>query len=447
MSDNLIEFARVPELEVLALQQQLNARVRAGLLSGPLLPENGKLDEATVAKQREQEAVDLIALATIEAKRPPDARLHASTEADDEAILARAQAELSHIPDTPYLDHDHKAPSVARVQALARVFRRKWGASGQVLERLEALLAEPIGPGALLADDGAFDWPELEAALARLRQAEEALREVPPDEPERPGLAARLADFRARLVEGLRPGGPPRPRKPAPPEAASAATPVAPAAPRPQRPRSGPLPAVAALPPPRPAGPAEASAPAGFTPDPERDRRGRELDILGPERRTALLREADAQGPEDPAPAELAASIARTHPEHATPGLIAHFDGYACHELSRDEARLQRVPPSARVGMLKVLAERPEEGAEALFVAASTSLLRQHPNAAGEVVQSLPEGRRGAMSLALVARLSDDEVLRLPRDLLHQLAKQLQAAASSDERRQLARLVRLLGRR
>jgi hypothetical protein len=446
MSENLIEHARVPELEVLALQQQLNARVRAGLLSGPLLAENGKLDEATTAKQREQEAVDLIALAALEPRRPAEAALLASARADDEAILDRARAELGHIPDTPYLDHDHKAPSVARVQALARLFRRKWEAGGQAVERIEALLAEAVAPGGLLLDDGTFDWPALEAALARLKQAEEALPLVPADEPERPGLEARLTGFRTGLVEGLRPGGAPRPRKPAPPPAAPAPTATA-SAPPTLRPRSGPLPAIAAA---TPAGVAEQPArPAGsgFAPDPERDRRGRELDILGPERRGALLRDAVARDPADPEAGPLAASLIRTHPESATPGLIAHLDAYACHELSRDEARLQRLPGAVRVGMLKVLAERGGEGAEALFAATGATLLRQHPQAASEVLQSLPEARRGALSLALVARLGDDEVLRLPRDLLHQLAKQLQAAASAEERRQLARLVRLLGRR
>jgi hypothetical protein len=440
MSENLIEHARVPELEVLALQQQLNARVRAGLLSGPLLPENGKLDEATTAKQREQEAVDVIALATIEPRRPPDPSLHASVQADDASILARVRDELAHIPDTPYMDQDHKAASVARVQALARLFRRKWEVGGQAVARIETLLAEAVTPGALLSDNGAFDWPALEAALARLKQAEEALPTVPVDEPDRPGLEARIAAFRASLVEGLRPGAAPRPRK-----AATSAT-ARPADPPPApRARPSPLPPVAA---PGPTPAAEAPPrPAGFSADPERERQGRELDILGPERRGALLREAVARGPEDPEVGPLAASLARTHPEGATPGLVAHFDSYAMHELSRDEARLQRVPAAARVGMLKVLAERQDEGAATLFAATGATLLRQHPQAAGEVLQSLPEAGRGALSLSLVARLSDEEVLRLPRDLLHQLAKHLQAAASTEERRQLARLVRLLGRR
>ncbi|MEB3327828.1 MAG: hypothetical protein VKQ33_01205 [Candidatus Sericytochromatia bacterium] len=439
MSENLIEHARVPELEVLALQQQLNARVRAGLLSGPLLAETGKLDEATTTKQREQEAMDLIALAAIAPQRPADPALHASAQADDEAILDRARAELGHIPDPPSPDQDPKAPSLARVQALARLFHRKWEPGGQAVERLEALLAEAVAPGSLLLADGAFAWPALEAALARLKQAEEVLPQVPADEPERPALVARLIEARARLVAGLHPGAASRPRKPAPTlEAPTVALPAA-------RPRSAPLPAIAAA---APAGaPEPAPRPAGFTPDPERDRRGRELDILGPERRGALLREATARSPADPEVGPLAASLVRTHPEAATPGLIAQLDAYACHELSRDEARLQRVPGAARVGLLKVLGERGGDAAEALLAATAASLLRQHPHAASEVLQSLPDPRRGALSATLVARLGDDDVLQLPRDLLHQLARQLQAAASAEERRQLARLVRLLGRR
>jgi hypothetical protein len=446
-SDALIEKTSVPELEIITLQQQLNARTRAGTLSGPLLAENGKLDAQTQARQREQEAFDAIALAKLDPRKPEDARAHDAARAEDERVLAFVREELVHIGDTGYMDHDHKAPTLTRIRKLEATFRRKWAAAGQAAEQIEALLREVVRPGALLVADGAFDYGRLEHALATMRKLEAALLGVPTDDADYPGLAEKVAGYRQAIVAGLS-------GKPAVKAAPPAPTPTAELAPPPPPPprASAPLPprpATSDLPPPAPVVP-------GFVPDPERERKGRELDMMGPEGRMALFREHGGEaGGDDPLLAQIAASMVRTHPDAFTPQLAAHLDGYAMHELLRDEAKLghfAKVPPKARLAMLKDLAARPagpeeEAPAATLAGALAATLLRQHPQAAAEVLGHPGGAPRPEISVAMLARLSDEEVAKLPRESLHALYKEIQGRNAGDDRRHLARLVRLMNKR
>lgn len=444
--ENLIERANVPELEILLLQQQLNARVRAGTLSGPPLPENGKLDAATEAKQREMEAFDAIALAKIEPRKPEDRAAQEAARADDERVLAFVREEFQHIGDTTYLDHDHKAPTKERIRKLEATFRRKWAAAGQAAEAIEALLREPVRPGSLLVADGAFDYGRLEYALATMRKLEQALATVPTDDADFPALAEKVAGYRAAIVAGLsgaRPAARPATAAQAPAAEPAPAPAARPAPPPPRR-------VTADLPPP-PATPSTGELQAGFVPDPEREKKSRELDMMGPESKLKLFLEHEGDA-SDPLVAQIAASIARTHPESFTPAMAARLDAYAMSDLARDEGRLAKVPPKLRLAMVKDFATRAAEGGDADATAAfggvlAASLLKQHPSAAAELIANAPGDLKPRLTVAMLGRLTDEDLVKLPREALHALYKEIQGRGSADERRHLARLVRLMNKR
>ncbi len=442
--ESLIERANVPELEVVLLQQQLNARVRAGTLSGPPVPENGKMDAATEAKQREMEAFDAIALAKLDPRKPENPAEHEAARAEDERVLAFVRDEFRHIGDTLYMDHDHKAPTKERIRKLEVTFRRKWAAAGQAAEAIEAVLREVVRPGSLLVADGAFDYGRLEHALANMRKLEHALITVPTDDPDYPALAEKVAGYRASIVAGLggaRPAAKPAAQAPAPAEAAEPA-----AAPRPAPSRR----ATADLPSP-PAAPSTGELAAGFVPDPEREKKSRELDMMGPESKLKLLMDHEGD-PADPLVAQIAASIARTHPEIFTPAMATRLDAYAMNDLVRDEGRLGKLPPKARLAMVKDFAGRQAAGDEADATAAfagalAASLLKQHPSAASELIANAPGDLKARLTVAMLGRLADDDLVKLPREALHALYKEIQGRGSADERRHLARLVRLMNKR
>lgn len=442
---SLIERANVPELEVILLQQQLNARVRAGTLSGPLLPENGKMDAATEAKQREMEAFDAIALVKIDPRKPEDAAEHAAARAEDERALAFVRAEFAFIGDTMYMDQDHKAPTRDRIRKLEAAFQRKWAASGQAAEAIDAILREVVRPGALLVADGAFDYGRLEHALANMRKLEAALLGVPATDPDFQLLADKVAGYRASIVAGLsgRPAARPAPAPTAPAPAAEEPAPK-PAPPPPRR-------ATADLPPPPPGPTPTGELLAGFVPDPEREKKARELDMMGPESKLKLFQEHEGD-PEDPLVAQIAASIARTHPEAFTASMATRLDPYAMRDLARDEGRLGKLAPKARLAMVKEYAARTVAGEDAEATAAfagvlAASLLKQHPNAASEVIANAPGDLKPQLSVAMLGRLGDDDLVKLPREALHALYKEIQGRGSADDRRHLARLVRLMNKR
>lgn len=449
MSDNptegLIDRAQVPELEVILLQQQLNARVRAGTLSGPQLAENGKLDEKTRVKQREMEAFDGIALAKIAPQRPEGAAAQTAERAEDERVLAFVKAEFAFISDTPYLDQDHKGPTGERIRKLEATFRRKWEAAGRAAEAIGAALREPIRPGSLLLADGSFAYDLLNHALGQLRTAETALATVPESDADRPELEAKVVAYRVCLVDGLRTGfarpkAPPAPpAEPAPPPPVVSPSRPLPAAPPPRAPATAEL---MPLPDPVP----------GWLPDPEREREGRRLENVGGEERARQLADLPV-APGDPQAAMLAASIARTNPEVFSPAMAERLDPYAMQELARSPEQLAKVPPKSRLAILKAYAAREgaEPGdavAEAVFAGVvAGGLLAQHPQAAAEVLMNTPGALKPALLLPMLAAMRDDEVAKLPKEVLHALYKEIQAGGSPDDRRHLARLVRLMNKR
>ncbi|MEB3197429.1 MAG: hypothetical protein VKP62_09525 [Candidatus Sericytochromatia bacterium] len=433
MAEDPIERARVPEWEVLALQRELNARVRAGTLSGPLLAETGRLDEATRAKQREQEAHDAIALAALDPVVPADAAAREAARQQDEAWLESLRTELTHIPDGPPGQANPKQISLDRLAALAQALARKWAARPDLEDQLARTLGPLPPPGGLLQPDGRFRYAELQACLARLQQAEAHVMEEADASHLQEGAARQLAEYRSGLLAALGAGGAPPRRPPAPRPTPTRATPPVPPA---QPPTSEPV---------EPVEP-------GFLRDPERERHGRELDILGPERRATMLRDTHRHDPQDPLLPRLVASLIRTHAELVLPEWIAHLDDYGRFALSLEEDRLARVSPSVREACL-ALAETvaPGEAGQparaALATAAATAAVRLTPASLPDVLDRFPHAQRERVTLELLGRL-DDEVLRQAgKPALHSMARGLQATGSSEQRRQLARLVRLLSAR
>jgi hypothetical protein len=432
-NDPLIDRTRVPDLEVLGLQQALNARVRAGALSGPLLPENGVLDEATRNKQREQEACDTIALASLEPERPGNLAEWEAARAADEALLQQLSQELELIPDTPYLNFDHKAPSVARLQQLVEQFEAKWNPADEVQDRVQALLGEFPAPGSLLLPDGGFNYAALQAALARVQQAEAA--HLSSGQPSDHDINALLRSFRQHVAWAL----------------------VSPGTTTPQPP---PLPlkkkTAAAL----PGSPAPASVqPSGvheevtdsFAPNPHWDRMGREMDTWGPEQRAQLIREGLAQTPPAENVPRLVHSLLRTHPPTVQPDWLACLDGYACKTLSKDTQCLSNFPPRLRLALIKHHATHAAGdlalAQQALAGACAVSLIQEHPRAILDILASASPEAQGPLILHVLAQLPDQRLQSMGKETLHVLSKRLSVSEGADQRRVLARLVRLMGAR
>lgn len=423
-SDPLIDKTRVPDLAVLALQQALNARVRAGTLSGPLLNETGALDAATEAKQREQEAYDTLVLATLQPERPTDpADWDAAREAD-QALLEQWRQELALIPDTPYLDFAHKAPSEARLKKLVAHFQTKWHAAQTPEAQIVAILGEFPAPGSLRLADNTFDYERLQQALTRLQRAEQAHSEHP-----HAGLDTQnlLANFRQHLAHALLP---------------ITATPAV----------SAPAPLSAAAP--------ESIAPAKqavvtqapvdpFAPNPVWERMGREMDTWGPEQRAQLIREGLTQSPVSEQVPRLVHSLLRTHPGLLTPAWLDALDGYACRTLGADTQRVDGLPPRLRLALVKSGATQdPSPAGQAKNALASTcalSLIAEHPRAALEILTSPAPEAQAPLMVGVLASLDDQVITSLGKDALHALSKRLSAHHSAEQRRTLARLVRLMG--
>lgn len=460
----LIEGARVPELEIQAQQRALNARVRGGELSGPLLAENGRQDVAFGQKLRELAALEAIAAARILPVRPPHESDFAAAREADWATLQSAREEYGHIPDTPYMSNDHKGPTLARMLALEESFKRKWEtestatASSQITGQVNAILGEAIWPGALVTLDGTFDYGLLERALERLLTAEAVVFAVSPADPAMRDLLDRLDLYRQSFVEGLTrakrqpmpQAGPPKPPPRAPePEASEVAVVPEYLTVSADAPRSlGARPARK--------GSTRKLVDPSTSSDPIRDRQQRELDMMGPDARLSKIRELEAKadgGLLDPLIGCLAASLVRTHIESLTPTLAILMDDRDLGELAEraTEAMLARIPPKARLGVYRTLIGRSvgegDPGASQVAGALGASLLKQHPAAVGELVANTTGASKGTVLVLMTARLADEDLARLPKEAIHGLYKAMGSSGGTAERRQMARLARLANRR
>jgi hypothetical protein len=428
-SDPLIDRAKIPDIEVLADQKALNALVRTGVLSGPLLAETGTLDDATRAKQREQEAHDAIAVAHLDLERPCDPETWDQARAADEKLLEQLSQELEHIPETNCLNFDHKALSVSRLQRLAQQFQDKWNPADARRAKITALLEPALAPGSLLTAKGTFRYDEIQAALERLRQAEaEATDSAESDE-----IKASLAQFRQRFASALLPAHTATPEK-------KKTEPTSP----PPRPIKAPPPAASvAEPPEAPVDP--------FASDPSKDRVGREMDTWGPEQRAQFIREDLACTPRPERLPRLVQSLLRTHPKLVHPEWLAELDGYACRTLGENAEYVNNIPARARLTLVQTMASSDSDALatakNSLARACATSLILEHPRATQEILTSPPESAQEPLTVAVLVKLNDKTLQAMGKDTLHFFTKRLAVHQSSEHRRLMARLVRLLGER
>ncbi|GEM_PF-6297687 len=427
----LIERTRVPELEILLQQQQLNALVRAGRLSTPLLVENGQMDALTRAKQAERDALHQIEQASIPAQRPTNAYEAEAAQQADWQTLEQVKAALALIPEAPTgAVHDHKAVSRARLAELETQYQRKWGPQASWHARLDALKAMHLRRGSLLRrDDGGFDYDTVIHVLTELRDLDAGSRAGVSVDDGAAEFALGLREFERLVARALQ-----RITDEAmtqgetglePPDAESIGNLIA-------------------------SHPIAVTLDSDCAEEAPLDRRARErlLDATPFAERLQRYEDVVAGAGNGEAIAELAASLVRTAPERMDAQWLVACDavGFESVMAIADEAWLKRLPLADAPQLLAVLRQRQDETGHAARLAGrvAATVLAQDPQKHLSDLQGLLTADEPGLLLELAGHLSDADAAQLPKQILMTMCKTLGGRGSTaEQRRQMSRLLRL----
>jgi hypothetical protein len=423
----LIERTRVPELEILLQQQQLNALVRARRLSTPLLVENGQLDALTRAKQAEHDALHQIEQASIPAQRPTNAYEAEAAQQADWQTLEQVKAALALIPEAPTgAVHDHKAVSRARLAELETQYQRKWGPQAIWHARLDALKAMHLRLGSLLRlDDGGFDYDTVIHVLTELRDLDAGVRAGVSVDDGASEFALGLREFERLVVRALQRITDEAMTQGETPDAESIGNLIA-------------------------LHPIAVTLDSDCEEEAPLDRRARErlLDAMPFVERLQRYKDVVAGAGNGEAVAELAASLVRTAPERMDAQWLVVCDavGFESVMAIADEAWLKRLPLADAPQLLAVLRQRQDEAGHAARLAGrvAATVLAQDPQKHLSVLQGLLTADEPGLLLELAGHLSDADAAQLPKQVLMTMCKTLGGRGSTaEQRRQMSRLLRL----